>query len=391
MRFTKASVESLVMPPGKGEHYVWDEGLKGLAVKLNPGGSRNYLVQYRDQGGSTRRVVIGKVGVVSLDDARKHARVLLSKVQTGTDPHAERMARRAQAAITLEFVAEAYLRHAQAKLRPRSYEQVERHLNLHWQPLARLPVNAIKRADVAAQLQVLSAGGHRVNANRARSALSALFAWAVGEGIAETNPVIGTNKPAEERSRERVLTKDEIRAVWLGCRDDAYGRIVRLLLLTGQRRDEVGSLADAELDLAAAIWAIPSERTKNGLAHDVPLSAAVLETLAGQPRIEARGLVFGLGQGGFSGWSNSKARLDKRIAAAGLEMPPWRIHDLRRTAATGMANLGVLPHVIEAVLNHVSGSRAGVAGIYNRASYSAEKRAALDLWAAHVTALAEQR
>jgi integrase len=388
MRLTKAAVEGLSCPADRNEFYVWDDALKGFGLKLNPGGSRNFLVQYRSEDGRSRRVVIGKAGAMSVDEARKQARTMLAKIQTGSDPRAEKAARRAQAAVTLEVVANAYLRDAKGKLKAGSYDQVHRHLKKNWQPLAARPIADLRRADVASHLASLSAGGHRVNANRARSALSAMFAWAIGEGIAESNPVIGTNKPAEERSRERVLSEAELRAVWAACRDDAYSRIVRLLLLTAQRRDEVGCMTDSELDLPNAMWTVPGERTKNGVTHEVPLARLALDILADQPRIMGRQLVFGQGAGGFSGWSNSKERIDRRIAAAGLTMPRWTLHDLRRTAATMMAErLAVPPHVIEAILNHVSGHKAGVSGIYNRASYRAEKREALDRWARHVAEL----
>lgn len=388
MRLTKAALEGLACPAGRQEAYVWDDALKGFGLKLNAGGSRNFLVQYRGQDGRTRRVVIGKAGAVGVDEARKQARTLLARVQTGADLHAEKATRRAQAAMTLDAVSDAYLRDAKGKLKPGSYDQVHRHLKKNWQPLAGRPIADLKRVDVAARLAALSVGGHRVNANRARSALSAMFAWAIGEGLVEANPVTGTNKPAEERSRERVLSEAELCAVWNACRNDAYSRIVRLLLLTAQRRDEVGSIAHDELDVAVGLWTLPGERTKNGVTHEVPLSGLALETLATQPRIDGRSLIFGQGVGGFSGWSNSKERLDGRIAAAGLVMPHWTLHDLRRTAATMMAErLAVPPHVIEAILNHVSGHKAGVAGVYNRASYRTEKRDALDRWAAHVAAL----
>lgn len=388
MRLTKTSIESLTLPVGKNELYVWDDILKGFGVKLNAGGSRNYLIQYRGRDGRTRRVVVGKVGTLTLDEARKRARGLLSGVQVGIDPHAEKIAAKVRAAVTLSSVAEAYLKQARIRLRSRSFEEVERHIKRDWQPLAGMPVNEIRRAHVAAQINAIASDGYRIKAVRARSALSAMFTWAMGEGLAEGNPVVGTNRPAEERARDRVLNEEELRAIWQACRDDTYGRIVRLLLLTGQRRDEVGSMAKAELNLSVAVWTIPSNRTKNGLAHAVPLSRPALEILATQPRTEGRGLMFGHGAGAFSGWSNSKERLDKRIAASGNTMAPWRLHDLRRTVATGMANLRVLPHVIEAVLNHISGAKAGVAGIYNRATYAQEKRDALNLWATHVLALA---
>lgn len=387
MRFTKTSIEALVLPDGKSELYAWDDTLKGFGVKLNPGGSRNYLIQYRARDGRTRRVVVGKVGTLTLVEARERARTLLVDVQGGADPVGQRAAAKAQVIVSLGDVVEAYLKQAKRRLKSRSFEQVERHLARDWQPLARMPVNDIKRANIAAQLNTIAANGHRVKAARARSALSAMFTWAMGEGLAEGNPVFGTNKPADEKARDRVLNDTELRAIWRACRDDTYGRIVRLLLLTGQRRDEVGSMTEIELDLTAAVWTIPGERTKNGLVHEVPLSRPALEILATQLRTEGRSLLFGHGVGAFSGWSNSKERLDKRIAASGFVMPPWRLHDLRRTAATGMASIGVLPHVVEAVLNHISGSKAGVAGIYNRATYAREKREALDLWATHIRML----
>lgn len=390
MRLTKQNVEALLVPPGKQYLFEWDEALPGFGIKVNAGGSRQWVAQYRTADGRSQRLSIGRFPVLSADEARKQAKTILLKAQTGSDPQAERQADRAAAAVTFEVVADSYLRSAQTKLKPGSYDQIQRHLKKNWAPLANRPVNAIKRSDVAAHLIALSANGHGVNANRARSALSSMFAWAIGEGIADANPVAGTNKPKVEKSRDRVLSEDEVRAVWHACRDDGYGRIVRLLLLTGQRRDEVGSMTDAELDLGKSIWTIPGPRAKNGNTHEVPLSPLALEILAEQPRTYGRSLIFGQGVGGFSGWSNSKERLDRRIAANGLVMPHWTLHDLRRTAATMMAErLAVPPHVIEAVLNHVSGHRAGVAGIYNRASYRAEKRDALDRWAEEVRKIAQ--
>jgi integrase len=201
---------------------------------------------------------------------------------------------------------------------------------------------------------------------------------------AEANPVMGTFRIAIEVSRKHVVTNEELAAIWRACRDDDYGGIVRLLILTGQRRDEVGDIMWSELDLDRGIWVIPRERTKNGLTHEVPLSGVALEILRSIPRRVGRDFVFGEGRGGFSGWSKSKTRLDARIAKAGAVVRPWRLHDLRRTAATRLGELGTLPHVIEATLNHISGHKAGVAGIYNRATYAKEKREALNRWADYI-------
>jgi integrase len=386
MRFTRQSVAAVKPQPGKPYIIVFDEGLPGFGLKVSEGGSRQWIVQYR-AAGKSKRETLGRVDAIPLDDARKRARETLARVQLGSDPHAEKKEARARAAITFERVADRFLAHKKASLKPRSYEEVERHIRRHWAPLNPAPVHKIQRADVAARLGEIAQEHGRFASNRARASLSSLFSWAMGEGIADMNPVIGTNKAAEEVSRDHVISDPELAAIWRACRDDDHGRIVRLLMLTAQRRDEVGSLAWGELDTAAGLWTIPKQRTKNGLTHDVPLSAPALTILKSMARREGRALVFGDGEGGFQGWSKAKAALDRRIFDAGDEVRPWRLHDLRRTAATRMGDLGALPHVIEAVLNHVSGHRAGVAGVYNRAAYNKEKREALDAWASHVRQL----
>jgi integrase len=207
------------------------------------------------------------------------------------------------------------------------------------------------------------------------------------EGLIETNPVIATNKAIEEVPRDRVLTNDELAAIWRTCQDNAFGRIVKLLILTGQRRDEVGGLVRSEVDPAGAKWNLPSHRTKNGQPHEVPLSATALSIVtAAMSETDQSGL-FGPSGSPFTGWSSAKTAFDRRLEEAGYKIESWRLHDLRRTAATRLADLGTLPHVIEAVLNHMSGHKAGVAGIYNRATYAKEKREALDAWAEHLSKL----
>jgi integrase len=225
--------------------------------------------------------------------------------------------------------------------------------------------------------------------------LSSFFAWAIGEGLCDTNPVIGTNKHFDgARSRDRVLTGRELAAIWKALPDSDYGAIVRLLIFTGQRREEIAGLRWSEVDLEAREITLPPARTKNNRPHDVPLSKPALAILKSLPVRAGREFVFGDGPrarngrppgpgGGFQGWSHCKAVLDKQTSSIGA----WRLHDVRRTVATRMAELGVQPHVIEAVLNHVSGHKAGVAGVYNRSSYATEKREALDFWGKHIEAL----
>ena len=214
--------------------------------------------------------------------------------------------------------------------------------------------------------------------NRARTSLSAFFAWAITEGLLETNPVQGTAKASEGNGRERVLTNAEIAKLWATLSDGRFGEIVRLLLLTGQRRNEIGNLNWTEIDLARKLIVFPPDRTKNARLHELPLSRQALEIISRQPRRNSSAFLFSDTKG-FKGWDQGKIRLDRRLGIA-----EWRLHDLRRTCATGMAELGIQPHIIEAVLNHVSGHKAGVAGIYNRARYVDEMRSALQRWADHL-------
>jgi len=222
-----------------------------------------------------------------------------------------------------------------------------------------------------------------------RASLSAFFGWVIREGIRlpEGNVASYTNK-REEKSRDRVLSDGEIKTIWKACHDDDYAAILRLLILTGQRASEIAELRWDEVHDEQIV--LPAERTKNGRSHIIPLSEPAAAIIAKFPRGDRR-YVFGRDDTGFQGWAKAKARIDVLIAGDRKPLAHWTPHDLRRTVATRMAELGVQPHIIEAVLNHVSGHKAGVAGIYNRASYDKEKRAALSLWAEHVLVIVEGR
>jgi integrase len=393
MKISQSSIEKLKLPAGKSESIFFDEDLAGFGVRVRAGGKRTWIVQYR-LGSKQRRLTLGSLAAKNEKDARKLARTALSKVHLGHDPQMEKLERRAQAGVTLGSIVEPYLLRAETSLKPRSFLEVKRHLQRHWAPLAEKALANIARADVAARLAIVSRENGPFAANRARSSLSAMFSWAIAEGLADGNPVAGTNKATDEISRDRVLSPDELRLVWSNAGPGDYGAILRLLVLTGQRREEVGGMLWAEVNIENRLWSIGAERTKNGLPHDVPISTAAVATLKGLPRRSERDLVFGTSAGPFQGWSNAKASLDERIEKAvlkasgqGAKLKPWRLHDLRRTVATRMGDIGVQPHIVEAVLNHISGSNAGVAGIYNRSAYATEKRAALTVWGKYVANL----
>jgi integrase len=394
-RLTDGIACSLKLPRGKTDLIAFDNQRPGLGVRVRvmAGGvvNRTWVVQLRVAGRSQRHD-LGPVTATPTMRARELADDIFAKARQGIDPAAEKRNASAKAAEVFEPLAADYLKAAKKRLRQRSYDEVKRHLETHCAPLNRKPIHEIDRKMVADRLKKIAEASGAVSANRVRASLSAMFTWAIKQGLAEQNPVAGTEKQ-KEAARDRVLSAAEIAAVWRACGDDDYGRIVRLLILTGQRRDEVGGILESELQRDLRLWSLPAERTKNALPHDVPLSAASLALLP-EFSDERQWIFASRGkqnrQGPFSGWSHSKAELDKRVKAAaadGRALAPWTLHDLRRSAATGMAEIGVQPHIIEAALNHISGARRGVAGIYNRAQYADEKRDALKRWAEHVQAI----
>jgi integrase len=397
MKLTQATIGRLSLPHGKTDAIFFDDDDPGFGLRIRAGGKRTWIVQYRI-GGKQRRVTLSTVNALKPEKARQAARARLAQVTLGDDPQADKLAARAKAKVTLGAVIDSYLTARKPMLRAKTFDETQRYLRKHWRSLHGLQIHRIERRDVAARLGEIIEDNGLIAAARARAAISALFAWAVGEGYADQNAVIGTHRPDQERSsRDRVLTDAELVEVWNACRDDDYGRIIRLLMLTGQRRDEVGAMAWSELDHELGTWSIPGARTKNKRPHMItlpPLALSIIEKVERRKDVDC---LFGRGHDGFSGWSKSKAALDARIREARKPaarkardtkpMAPWVVHDLRRTVATRMADLGVLPHVIEALTNHVSGHKSGVAGIYNRSSYEREVRAALALWADHVRSI----
>ena len=367
--------------PAQPDVIVFDDDIAGFGLRSREG-RLSWVFQYAlttPSGRITRRLKIGDYPALSPAKARTEAEDLHAKVHLHGDPARERRKNRVEAGNTFGRLAVRFLQFKRGELRPRTYVEVERHIDVHARPLHDLSLAAVDREAVARLLTRLGPHGLTV-ANRTRASLSAMFTWAMGEGLALNNPVVGTNVK-REFPRERVLSNDELRLVWNALEPGDYGDIVKVLLLTGQRAGEIGGLTWDEVDFERGVISLPGERTKNYRPHEIPLSRTVLELLRGRERRTDRDFVFGIRGGAFGGWSKGKRALDDTLPA---KTPSWVIHDLRRTAATGMADVGVQPHVIEAVLNHVSGHKGGVAGIYNRASYAKEKAEALARWDEHI-------
>ena len=334
-------------------------------------------------------MALGSVAVLDPGKARETAKRLLAQVRLGHDPARDKITARSKAAETFGALLPRFLERQRARLKPRSYEETERHLKAHAKPLHGYSIEALERRTIATRLAEIEKRSGPAASNRVRTSLSAFFTWAAREGYVDANPVAFTNKAIENGGRDRVLSDAELATVWRVLADDQYGAIVRLLMLTGARRDEIASLRWSEIDLDAATITLPPARTKNRREHLIPLSEPALAILATQPRRLDRDCVFGRGAGrGFQNWSRSKASLDARIAAAreGKALD-WTPHDFRRSLSTALhERFGVLPHVVEAILGHADGHKAGVAGIYNRAVYLDERRRALERWADHVVA-----
>lgn len=390
-KLNKAAIPSLRLDRGKTDQILFDDDLPGFGVRLRAGGKRTWIVQYR-VGALQKRLTLGNVAALDADKARAVAKLELAKITLGGDPQAKKAEEKARAKHTLGAVADQYLESQRARLKPKTHSEATRYLRNHWKPLRDVPLHKITRLDVATRVSELKVKSGPSAAGHARLVLSAVFAWAIGEGLADENPVIGSNAPAAQ-PRDRVLSDSELGQIWHACPDDDYGRIVKLLTLTGQRRGEIAGMKWSELDLDEAMWRLSAERTKNGLPHEVPLAPTALAIIKAVPRDNPeRDFLFGRGPHGFNGWGKPKLELDASIHAARKKagakpMAPWVLHDLRRAFATGLGDLGVLPHVIEAALNHISGHKKGVAGTYNRSAYAREVRPALLLWNDHMKSI----
>lgn len=383
-QLTEAGVTRLLPHPEKRQE-IGDTIVPGLYLIVQPSGAKSWAVRYRFDG-KPKKVTLGRHPSLDLKAARARAREALGQIAAGIDPAAAKVEAAAKvdrediATVAMEFVE----RDAKAN---RTWRETERVLRQEIIPAWRgKTLSEITRKDVIGVLDVVVDRGSPIMANRVLAVIRRFGNWCVERDLIPVSFAAGVKPPTRERSRDRVLADDELVRVWKAC-DRAgwpFGSMVRLLILTGQRRDEVGGMRWSEIDLDRAVWTIPADRAKNDTEHLVPLSPAAVDLLRAAPRFDGD-LVFASARRGdtpFSGWSKAKRSLDGQSKVEG-----WRLHDLRRTVATGMAADGTAPHVVEAVLNHRSGTISGVAAVYNRHQYADEKREALDLWADRVAAL----
>jgi integrase len=289
-------------------------------------------------------------------------------------------------ARTLRSVADTYLAMKQSTLRPASYRMAKLYLlGGYYRPLHSSAMTDITRADIASCLNRIIRDSGRVTAHMARSALSSLYTWALKQGIVEQNPVIGTEDPGPAKSRDRVLKDAELAAIWRARPDDDYGKIIKLLTCTGIRREEIGGLRWSEVNLDDGTIELPAERVKNGHAHVLPLLGLARSIISSIERRADRDHVFGSrSSGGHTGWDRWKKDLDSRLAG---KVASFIVHDIRRTVATRLCDVGVAPFIVEEILNHRSGHKAGIVQVYNKSRYKRQVRDAMMLWDSHLRSL----
>lgn len=368
---TAKTIEAL--KPGAKRYEVHDLHCPGLSVRVSVGGQKVFTVKFR-YGLKQKRQKLGVYPRITLATARDKAIDILRQVDEGIDP----TQRRRNPDTKVEAVCREFVRlHAQA--RNKSWREAERILEREFvSTFGQRDIRDIKRWDVLEMMDAAIARGSTYQANRILSNIRKLFNWSIERGIVETSPILGLKAPTKEQSRDRVLDDEEVVRLLRACRNEVYPfrQFTPMLLATAQRRGELAEMRWSEIDFDEKIWVIPADRSKNGKPHVVPLSTYALGILSEVPRFLACDFVFTTThKSPVSGFSKMLRRLSKGSQTSG-----WRLHDLRRTATTGMARANVQPHVVEKVLNHISGTISGVAAVYNRYAYDEEKCDALEGW-----------
>lgn len=410
--FTPKGVEAIRPDPAKRLELP-DAGCTGLYLVIQPTGAKSWALRYRFDG-KPAKATLGRWPIMSLAAARGAAADALEQVASGNDPAAQKKAAKAEAIEAARLAADPTLgdrdmvkavidlfmkRHASRNRRAADVAGMFRRDVLPtW---GERSIHDITKRDLIDLLDGIVDRGSPITANRLLAHLRTVWTWAKGRDIITASPFDGVKPPSPERARDRVLTNQEIVWFWRACDKlgQPFGPLYRFLLLTGQRLREGAEMTEGEL--RGDLWRIPASRVKNADEHTVPLSMAAKDVLESVQRISGKaGYVFTTtGASPVSGFTRAKQRLDRLMTEAAnegrgagndlIEMPPLTIHDLRRTAASGMAGLRFPPHIVEAVLNHRSGTRRGVAGVYNRHDYADEKKRALDAWAGYVLALVD--
>ncbi len=406
LKLTDWAIPKIKDPPKPKQEDHWDLLVPAFGMRASYNGSRSWLTMVRIlKNGKWKqtRVTFGRYPAMSLAEARDKAREIQKEAQSGSDPVNTILDKKTSEVVeasknTFAAVRDRYIRqYCKKNLKPKTASEYERALTVDFKAWEERPISAITKAEVNEILDAAVEAGTPIKANRMLSYLSAMMNWAASKDIIQIPPTMHVRAPHSEKSRDRSLSETEIKILWQVLNGEPiFGGLMKFLLLTGQRREEVAQMRWSELDLDSdqPMWEIPRERVKMDRPHRVPLSPLAVDILNRVPRVGDKFTFTTTGNSGMSGFSRAKTRIDNAIArlvaAEGLNgvfQKPWVIHDLRRTCATEMAELGASRDVVELILNHRSGSRSGVAAIYNRSELLSERRIALNNWADQLTQL----
>jgi|JI10StandDraft_1071094.scaffolds.fasta_scaffold15843_5 integrase len=397
-KLTKRLIDSLTYNSSGGQKYIlWDTEISGFGIRVYPSGKKSFVLFYR-QGGTQRLFTIGQYGNITLEVARELAKKKMGEVADGKDPLLNRRAEKKKHEWTVKRAFSDFLK-KYAKIYTKTWAETERIFNKDILPaIGSKPIDEVKKDDILKILNQIVDRKSGLMANKTLDAVSSFFNWCVQRGIIEHSPTYQIKAPTRKRSRDRVLADYELKEIWQACEGFGYpfGPLVQFLILTGQRRGEVASMTWDDYDEENTLWTLPRENTKTDRQHHVHVSELAAKILEGVPNMGS--YVFtSAGERPFENFSRDKKELDAKIGKARKNndphpippIPAWTLHDIRRTVASGMARLGIAPHIVEKILNHSSGVISGVAAVYNRYEYAEETKAALDQWAEHIQGILE--
>ena len=395
-KLTKRYIDSLEYTGERNTKDIrWDISISGFGIRIYPSGKKSFILSYR-QDGKKRLYTIGQYGKITLDQARTLAQKRLGEVADGEDPLLNRKNLKKKHKWTVKTAFNDFLT-KYAKKHTKNWQEPKRIFEKDVLPfIGSKPIDEVKKEDIIKILDEISNRGAGIMANRTLAHMRKFFNWCVQRDLIDHPPTYMVAAPAKKKTRNRVLNDFEIKNIWEACEQFGYpfGDLVRLLILTGQRRGEVASMRWKDYNKDEKLWTQPREFTKSDREHYIPLSDMTIEIL--EDVFNLGSYIFtSSGTRPFENFSRDKKRLDQKLKkiykAKNLPaMPHWTIHDLRRTVASGLARLKVAPHVIEKILNHSTGQISGVAAIYNRYEYADEMRDALDQWSKYIQNLLEE-
>jgi len=380
VKLTKTVIDALPTP--SNDIVYWDTGCPGFGVKVTPKGRKVFVVLYRTAGAGSRlrKYTIGPYGRVTLNQARVTAQKVFAAKLDGRDLAAEKESRRRMVADRVDDLLEAFIAQhiSQNRSAPEISRMLRREVGSAWGSRS---IHEITKRDVIEVVNAIEQRGAPVAANKALKAIKTFFRWCIGRAVLDRSPADGVPLPAKQVTRDRVLSDGQLAKIILAARQIGapYGDIVEVLALTGQRREEVARCTWDEIDLKTRTWKLSSDRTKNAKSHEVHLSGPVVEVLS-RANKRHKFIFSWAGDSSFQGFSPAKREIDELSGVTG-----WRLHDLRRTCVSGMARLGIAPHVADKILNHQAGTISGVAAVYQRHDFRAERRESLETGGAHVS------